>query len=189
MISRFATRRSAFQPFCLSAILLPFCLSAVLQADDITREEALALAYPGASIRAERVFLTSDQRRRASSLAGEEIPTSLVGRYVATVGAEPAGRAYVDTNVVRTKKETLLISLDPRGLVRRVDVTAFLEPPEYRPPAPWLGQYTGRPFDEGLRLNRTIRPIAGATLTARAVSSALRRILAVDTVLQSGGTR
>jgi hypothetical protein len=164
-------------------------LPALAAADDITREEALALAFPGAAIRAERVFLTSDQRRRASALAGAEIPTSLVGRYVATMSAEPAGRAYVDTNVVRTKKETLLISLDPRGRVRRIDVTAFLEPSEYRPPAPWLGQYEGRPLDEGLRLNRTIRPIAGATLTARAVNSAVRRILAIDAVLQSGGTR
>ena len=135
------------------------------------------------------MYLTSDQRRRASDLAGEAIQTSLVGRYIATLGVETAGRAYVDTNVVRTKKETLLISLDPRGLVRRIDVTAFLEPSEYRPPALWLGQYAGRPFDEGLRLNRTIRPIAGATLTARAVNSAVRRILAIDAVLQSGGTQ
>lgn len=155
----------------------------------VTREEALALAFPGAVIEDERVFLTPDQRERAASRAGEEIPSALVARYVARRDGVVVGRAYVDTNVVRTKKETLLIALDADGSVRRIDVTAFLEPAEYAPPAPWLQQYENRPLADDLALNRAIRPIAGATLTARAVNSAVRRVLAIDAVLQAGGAR
>lgn len=155
----------------------------------ITREEALALAFPGAAIEDERVFLTPDQRQRAASRAGEEIPSALVARYVATRDGTVVGRAYVDTNVVRTKKETLLISLDADGRVRRIDVTAFLEPGEYAPPPPWLQQYEGRPLTDDLAVNRAIRPIAGATLTARAVNDAVRRVVAIDAVLQAEGAR
>ena len=96
------------------------------------------------------------------------------------------GRAYVDTSTVRTKKETLLISLDAGGRVRRVDVTAFLEPAEFQAPDAWLRQYRGRTSIDELALNRAIRPIAGATLTARAVNAAVRRVPAIDQILQGG---
>jgi hypothetical protein len=150
----------------------------------LTRDEALASSFPGAEIGAERVFLTAEQSERAAALAGGELPSALVARYVARRDGAVVGRAYVDTHVVRTKRESLLISVDPEGRVRRIDATAFLEPPEYLAPGPWLDQYGGRPLDDDLALQRAIRPIAGATLTARSVNAAVRRVLAIDAVLE-----
>lgn len=158
-------------------------------AAQITREDALALAYPGATVRAERVFLTAAEQREAASRAGVEIPTALVARYVATAGGAIVGRAYVDTHVVRTKRESLLVALDADGRVKRVEVTAFLEPAEYTPPEPWRRQYEGRALTDEVAVNRAIRPIAGATLTARAVNDAVRRVLAIDAVTRSSETR
>jgi hypothetical protein len=173
------------------AVALPFtaiAVSAALYAQGITREEALAAVFPGASIRAEQVFLTAGQRQAAATRAGSELPTALVARYIATQSDAVVGRSYADTHTVRTKKETLLISLDAAGRVKRVDVTAFLEPGEYRAPDAWLRQYGNRPLDEDLGLHRAIRPIAGATLTARAINSAVRRALAIDAVLATAGS-
>lgn len=153
-------------------------------AAEISRDEALALAFPGASVRAEQIFLTAAQQKQAAARSGGEMPSALVARYVATQGNAVVGRAYVDTSVVRTKKETLLISLSADGMVRRIDVTAFLEPAEYKAPDPWLRQYADRPLSDDLTVNRAIRPIAGATLTARAVNAAVRRVLAIDEVLR-----
>jgi hypothetical protein len=170
----------------LAVVLLDAALAASGQ---ITRDEALALAFPGATVRAEQLFLTSAQQKQAAARSGGDVPTPLVARYVATENDRTVGRAYVDTSVVRTKKETLLISLDAAGRVRRVDVTAFLEPAEYRPPDAWLRQYSNRPLTDDLGVNRAIRPIAGATLTARAVNAAVRRVLAIDEVLQGGAGR
>jgi hypothetical protein len=153
----------------------------------ITREEALALAFPGAQTRAEQLFLTPDQQKAAAARAGADLPTALVARYIATRDGVAVGRSYVDTHTVRTKRETLLISLDAEGRLRRIDVTAFLEPPEYEAPEAWLHQFEGRPLTADLVLNRAIRPIAGGTLTARAVAAAVRRVLAIDHVLQGGG--
>jgi len=155
----------------------------------ITRDEALAAVFPGADVEAERVFLTSDQTKRAAALSGGEVPTALVARYVARRGEEVVGRAYVDTHVVRTKRESLLISLDPAGRVRRIDVTAFLEPREYQGAERWFRQYDGKPLDDDLALQRAIRPIAGATLTAVAANTAVRRVLAIDHVLEADSAR
>lgn len=149
----------------------------------LSRDEALALAFPGAVTTPERVFLTEPQMKAAAERAGAAIPSALVGRYVATKDGVTIGRAYVDTHVVRTKKETVLVSLDPSGRVKRVDVIAMLEPLEYRAPPPFLSQFTGRQLQDDLRLQRAIRPIAGATLTAHAVTDAVRRVLAIDAVL------
>ena len=86
---------------------------------------------------------------------------------------------------MRTKRESLLISLDPSGRVQRVDVTAFLEPPEYQAPERWLQQYDQQPLGDDLALQRAIRPIAGASLTAIAANAAVRRVLAIDQVLET----
>jgi hypothetical protein len=175
--------RAAMTWVAVAAAALP----AVAGQAQITREEALRLAFPGATIRAEQVFLTADQQKRAAAAAGVEIPSALIARYIATLNGAVHGRAYVDTHVVRTKRESLLISIDPAGRVRRVDVTAFLEPPEYEASEAWIGQYDGRQLGEDLQINRAIRPMAGATLTAAAVNKAVRRVLAIDRVLSEHG--
>lgn len=165
------------------AALLTLVLVAVPVHAQITRDEALALAYPGAQIKAERVFLTEAQQKKAAALAGVEVPSLLIARYVATKDGRLSGRAYLDTHVVRSKRESLLISLDANGTVKRIDVTAFLEPPEYRAKDAWLGQFGGKPLTDDLQVQRAIRPMAGATLTARATTDAVRRVLAIDRVL------
>lgn len=173
----------------VSGVALSIALTAAAAAQGISREEALAGVYPGAQIRAEQLFLTDAQMKQASTAARADMLSPLVARYVASRDGMLVGKTYVDTHTVRTKKESLLISLDAAGRVIRVDVTAFLEPAEYRASDPWLRQYRGRPLDEDLGLDRAIRPIAGATLTARATNAAVRRVLAIDQILGQGSVR
>jgi hypothetical protein len=156
-------------------------------AQGVTREEALASTFPGATIEAQRLFLTADQQTRAEARSGQEVPSALVARYVARRENQVVGRAYVDTHVVRTKRESLLIALEADGGLRRIDVTAFLEPLEYRAPERWMRQYQGRRLDDDLAIDRAIRPLAGATLTTRATNAAVRRVLALDAVLTRDG--
>jgi electron transport complex protein RnfG len=169
--------------------LLVVLTAATATAQGLTREEALAAIYPGAAIRAEQVFLTPSQQKEVLTRAGVDVPSALVARYVATKDGKVIGRAYVDTHTVRTKRESLLVSLDDDGQVLRIDVTAFLEPGEFRASDAWLRQYRDRGLDDDLEVDRAIRPIAGATLTARATNSAVRRVLATDEVLEKRGSR
>lgn len=179
-------RRAAVRPLVRRIVwggLLAVTTATALRSQMITRAEALAVAYPGAEIRTEQVFLRPEEQKQAAELAGVPIPSALVVRYLATQHSRIVGRAYIDTHVVRTKKETLLICLDAEGRVKRIEILAFLEPPEYTAPEAWRQQFTGRRLDDQTALHRAIRPIAGATLTARAVTEATRRVLALDRVL------
>ena len=171
----------------LCSVLLVALCAAPLGAQGITRDEALAAVYPGAAIKAEQVFLTPAQQKQVVTRAGVDVPSALVARYVASQNGKVVGRAYVDTHTVRTKRESLLIALDGGGRVLRVDVTAFLEPAEYEPSDAWLRQYRDRALTADLAVNRAIRPIAGATLTARAANTAVRRVLAIDEILEKRG--
>ena len=177
----FAVKRSAVVGLT-TLLLSPIGLSS--QTGLMTREEALASVYPGATVEAERVFLTGEQTERASDLAQVDIESRLVARYVAREGGRVVGRAYVDTHIVRTKPESLLIALTSDGAVRRVEVTAFLEPRDYLAPQAWLRQFDTQPLNDDVALQRAIRPIAGATLTAQSATDAVRRVMAIDEVLE-----
>ena len=122
-----------------------------------TQEEALSVVYPGATVRAEQVLLTPSQRKQVMMRGDTDVLPTPVARYVATKDGKVIGRAYVDTHAVGARQESLLISLDAAGQVLRIDVTAFQEP---------------------------LRPVAGASLTARETTSAVRRVLAIDAVLE-----
>ena len=180
--------RMAFAVVSLSTLLL-FPISLSSQTGLLTREEALASVYPGATVEAERVFLTGEQTERASELARVDIESPLVARYVAREAGRVVGRAYVDTHVVRTKSESLLVALTSDGAVRRVEVTAFLEPRDYLAPQAWLRQFDSQPLNDDVALQRAIRPIAGATLTAQSATDAVRRVMAIDEVLEGQGRR
>jgi hypothetical protein len=149
----------------------------------VTVDEALKLAFPGCEVVRRTAFLTPEQVKRARGLAGAEVPSALVNYHVATRGGQPAGTAYFDTHRVRTLPETLMIVVDPQGRVGRIEVLSFREPEEYMPRGAWYQQFLGKTLVPDLQLKRDIRPVTGATLTARATTDAVRRVLALHRVL------
>jgi Na+-translocating ferredoxin:NAD+ oxidoreductase RnfG subunit len=113
----------------------------------------------------------------------EELPSALATFYVATKDGRELGTAYFDTHTVRTMDETIMVAVDPAGVITRIEVLSFSEPEEYLPKAHWYEQFQGKPLDDELSLKRAIRPVTGATLTAHATTDAARRVLALDRVL------
>jgi Na+-translocating ferredoxin:NAD+ oxidoreductase subunit G len=166
----------------LCAVLLLF--ATLVSAKTISREEALRAAFPGAKIRSSVAFLTDQEKQEVEKTSGTKITTALVACYFAEKDGKEAGRAYLDTHVVRTKKESLLVILRPDGTLMRVEVVAFLEPSEYMPSERWYEQFEGQALDDSLNLERDIHVVTGATLTARATTEAVRRVMAIDTILQ-----
>lgn len=151
-----------------------------------TVDEALAAAFPGAEASKETLFLTEAQRREAEGRAGVPVTSRMVTRYTLVRRGEVVGWGYLDTHTVRTLPESLLVLVRPDGTVTRVEAVTFREPMEYLPPRRWYAQLEGRGLDEELALKRGVRPITGATLSARAAVEATRRVLAIHAVLEAG---
>ncbi len=200
-------RRSRGTPALRPRGLLPAVLAAVGLAAPatgaaqvhLTQEEALRLAFPPpARVERRTAFLDDADLERARRLAGSgvKIETRLVTYYVGMEGETPVGVAYFDAHRVRTLREVLMIVVAPDGRVRRVEVLKFAEPPEYEAPAGWLRQFDGRSLADDLSLKEAIVNITGATLTSRAVTRSVRRVLALHAVIRpfegkagSGGAR
>ena len=68
-------------------------------------------------------------------------------------------------------------------------MVSFREPLDYLPREGWYRQFDGEQLDDDLQLKRDIRPVTGATLTARATTEAVRRVLAIHQVAEGGADR
>ncbi len=167
--------------------LLVLALAAVPAAAKVflTVDEALKLAFPDCQVERKTAYLTADQVRRARELSGVEVPSALVTYYTARRAGQPAGTAYFDTHRVRTLPETLMVVVDPQGRVARIEVISFREPEDYLPRGAWYEQFRGHGLDRDLQLKQGIHPVTGATLTARATTGAVRRVLALHQVIGS----
>jgi hypothetical protein len=152
----------------------------------LTQDEALESAFPkGTRIERQSIFLKPAQLDRIRELSGQDVERELIIRYVGRKGDKVVGYAYFDAHRVRTLPETIMVMIDADGQIGQIAILSFSEPLEYLPKRRWLDQFLGRPLDDELSLNGAIRPISGATLSGRAVTSSSRKILAIHDVVGS----
>lgn len=156
----------------------------------LTQEEALRLAFPKDGVVTRKTaFLSEADRAEIERRSGGAPPPRLVAYYVANVDGKDAGTAYFDTHVVRTEPETLLVLVDPKGAIARIEVLSFSEPEEYLPRGTWYGQFPGKTLSDELSGKKGVRPVTGATITVRVTVEAARRVLALDAFLREKGRK
>lgn len=148
-----------------------------------TRPQALALAFPDARIERRAFVLTGEQARAVQARAQVKVGSKLVAAYAAWRGDTLVGTAFFDTRTMRTMPAVIMVVVRPDITVERVDILAFHEPPDYRPPARWLGTFASRRLGDGLWPQRDLRNLSGATLSARAVTEGVRLALALYEVV------
>lgn len=164
----------------LSAVLLTLA-AAVLPAQGkvlLSTDEALALAFPEATMTRRVHALTAKSQQAIAERAGVLCERATVFAYEARRGDELLGVAYFDNHRVRSLNEVLMVAVSKEHKVHRVEVLAFGEPIDYLPRDVFYAQFVGRPLDAELSLKRAIRPVTGATLSVQAATDAVRRVLA-----------
>lgn len=171
-----------FLPLCAAAMLLQTAQPALAKVF-LTTDEGLKLAFPGCRIDRQTAYLTPAQKAEVERLAGSALAGQIAYPYRATCAGKLAGTAWFDAHRVRTQSETLMIIVDPGARVRRIEVLSFQEPVDYLPRTAWYVQFEAKGLGPELDLKKGIRPVAGATLTARATTEAVRRVLALHQVL------
>lgn len=169
---------------CLAvAVLANYAWAKVFYA----REEAMHLAFPGATRTEPRdFFLTAEQRNRIEERSKSRVESDLITVYAGYQRDRLIGWAIFDTHVVRTLPETFLVVLSPEGAIAATHVLAFYEPLEYQPSGRWLEQFAGKQGDDDLNVGRGVAAITGSTLTSHAVAGGIRRALAIHAVLLGG---
>ena len=143
----------------------------------------MKLAFPGAKVERQSLFLTDAEVAEVAKLSGGPRPSALATAYAAMKDGKLVGTGYFDTHLVRTLPETVMVVVSPAGTIARIEVLSFSEPEEYLPREHWYAQFPGKALDEELSVKRGIRAVSGATLTARATTEAARRVLALHQVV------
>lgn len=150
----------------------------------MTQEEALKAGLPEeADVVRETAYLTDEQAARLEAVLGEPPASRVIPYYVATKDGAVRATAYFDTHIVRTLPETIMVVIGQTGTIESIHILSFSEPEEYLPRKRWIQQLDGRGSDDDLSLRGDIRPMTGATLSARAIVTAARRILALHEVI------
>ena len=153
----------------------------------LSQQEALALAFPNADrIEKRSVVLDEAQTRAVEALSGAKLESRLVRIHEGFAGDERLGYALIDVHTVRTLPEAFMVVLSPQGVVETLRILAFYEPAEYKPTDRFLAQFGARALGPELRLGGAIHGIAGSSLSARAVTTGVRRSLALYEVLVRG---
>ena len=146
----------------------------------MTQKDALAIAFPGAAPERRTAFLTDAQAKAVETAARSRLPSKVWTYYVAG-----STTAYFESHLVRTMNETVMVVVGAGGEVRLVEILSIIAPDEYMASKRRLDQLSGRRLDDELALRRGLRNIAGASLTAEAVTRSVRRALAVHQVLNA----
>lgn len=145
---------------------------------------AVAKAFPDAEVERVTVRLSKKDLARVGKLASVKAPKK--GTTFAYVARDKKGKvigtAFFDSHIVRTKRETLMVVVNPDGSVRGIETVVFQEPPEYVAQDSFYESMEGRGQGRALILGRGLDGTTGATLTCRAVADASRRVLAIHEV-------
>ena len=146
----------------------------------MTRDEALKLAFPGADrIEKRHVYLTEEQAKEIETTARTKLESKLYLFYEGKRDGETLGYAVIDTHLLRTVTETIMVVINPDGTLRQVEILAFFEPPDYMPPDSWINLFSKKKPSDSLQVGRDIPNVTGATITSNSMASSVRRIMAV----------
>jgi hypothetical protein len=142
--------------------------------------QVLKEAFPkNSSVERKVVFLTEEQITKIEKLAKAKLESKLITYYVGSLEDSTIGYAFFESNVVRTKPETFVVTLNPEGSIKFVEILAFYEPLDYLPTPRWLKLFNGRFLTDNLWPKRDIHNISGATLSVQAITLGTRKILAI----------
>jgi hypothetical protein len=145
-----------------------------------TKDNALQEAFPeGSNIVRKTLFLTDEQVSAIAILAKVKCESKLISYYTTLNGESPTQFVFFDSHIVRTKSETFMIVVAADGAIIDLQIVAFYEPMDYLPTRRWFNLFRKKQLDDSLWPNRAIDTVSGATLTTRAVTRAVRKILAI----------
>jgi FAD:protein FMN transferase len=147
----------------------------------LTPEQALEKVFPKADrVESATVRLTPEEKSRVERRTGWKMTEDVYVVHRGFKDGKPAGFAVITEEIGKYKPITFIVKSTPDFRVEKVEVLVYREPRggEVRK-ARFLQQFKGKEASSPLRINRDIINITGATLSVRAMSAGVKRVMAV----------
>jgi thiamine biosynthesis lipoprotein len=167
----------------LVGLLLPWKVEAATVY--FTEKEALSAMMPDADRLEEReVVLSAEQKALAGERAGRGFREDQFRFQVGYKGDALVGHALVLDVIGKERPITFMVGIAPDGTVIGVEVLIYRESEGSQVRSRrFTGQFRQKKWDDPLRLGSDIQPISGATLSSRAATYAVRKTLAIFSVI------
>ncbi len=133
--------------------------------------------FPNCEYIKENIYITNDQKKSIENKTGKELYSRLGLRFKINC-KNKITYAYVDSHIVRTLNETLVVLVN-ENKIQDIKIAAFNEPPEYKTPEKWNQQYLNKTLKNSLSIGDDIDGITGATLSGHAVNDTVKRVLSI----------
>ena len=170
--------------FLFSLIFLQICWGVNRPYNEVISE-----LNPGScKIKKENLYLNKAQTKKIEELSQTKIYGGLALRYISKCPDGSKLYHYVDSHIVRTLNQTVVITIKD-DTVQNFVVSSFGEPPEYKAPPKWYQQFNGKKGDKVLKAREGIDALSGATLTVNSSISAVNKILSMHQVLKKKDTK
>ncbi len=149
----------------------------------LTVDEAQHAIFPGKSVTATPVTLTSAQRKAIEKASGVRV---LRGEQ--QVWRVSSGGWFIADEVVgKHEFITYAVGLNADGSIRQIEIMDYRETygGEIRNEK-WRAQFAGKTSKSALKLDSDIKNISGATLSCRHITDGVKRLLAFYEVVLKG---
>ena len=147
----------------------------------LSLEQALKKIFPRADkIMETRISLDPEQTKKVEARVGHPLLAKDYTMYVGKQQGKMLGYAMVDEEIGKYRPITSLVGVDPDGKVLGVAIMVYRESrggeiSHQR----FLEQLVGKTHRDPIRVRQDIIAISGATLSVRAVSTQVRKALAI----------
>ncbi|EKD42277.1 MAG: hypothetical protein ACD_73C00228G0001, partial [uncultured bacterium] len=128
----------------------------------------------------EKLQLNESQKAALKKTLGYEIKKDNWTFYIAKTNNKADGFALIDNEIGKTDPITFLTAIDLSGTVKSVEVLVYREThgSEVHQKT-FLKQYESKQLKDPIRVGQDIKNITGATLSSRAISTGVKRDLAI----------
>ena len=168
-------------------LLILITLSSAQAQVYMTKEEALDLYFPERENRVRKTYFLNDQEAaQIENSARAKLGSKIVTYYEYRKNGQ-LEVGFIETQTVRTHPATFMVVINSGGTVKAVEMLAFYEPEDYLPSKKWLLQFANKNLQNDLYPKRGIPNVAGATLSAQAITESVRKYLVLHSYLIQKG--
>ncbi len=141
--------------------------------------EALEKVFPKADkIWSEEWRPTQTEKQGLEFALGWRLPAELFVFHRASKNGKDLGYAMVDEQRGRFKPITFMVQVSPQGKVGRIEVMIYRESRgDGVQRQRFLKQFRNKTADDPIRMNRDITVLSGATMSSRALTAGVKKVL------------
>lgn len=173
---------------CTMMVVTIFLLESAHAGQICSEENALKAAFPEADFFKKKVaVMTREQHKKIRQLPNSKNASRIFKYTIVAKQGRFLGYAIVDTALGKSVPITFMIALSPNLTVRKVQILAHPKSPGRAIlQKGFLSQFKGKGVTDKVRVGRDIDAVTGATISSRATTDVVRRVLARFSILVPG---